>query len=144
VRLNRICLPLVVSGLAVAALTGCGSSTPKSAAPPSPASLAAKLGCHIEWPDTEQLWAYDTVAQDDMSGGMCSDGTISSVYADVITFKSAADQQDWLHQNAMVESSSNPTGFAELVVGNLWAVGEGGVFTAQPVINAIGGQDVSF
>lgn len=58
-----------------------------------------------------------------MFGGMCSDGTISTVYATVITFKSTADQKDWLHQNAMVESSSNPTGYAELVVGNLWAVG---------------------
>lgn len=79
-----------------------------------------------------------------MTGGMCSDGTISNVSAVVITFKNAADQRDWLRQNASIEGTDNPYGYAELVVGNLWAVGEGGVFTAQPVINAIGGQDVTF
>jgi hypothetical protein len=143
VQLNRGYLPLAAIPLVVLAFAGCGG-TPKPVGPPAAASLAAKLGCHIRWPDTLQLWAYDTVAQDDVFGGMCSDGTIGSVYSTVITFKSAADQKDWLRQNAMVESSSDPTGYAELVVGNLWAVGQGGVFTTQPVISKIGGQDVSF
>lgn len=62
-KLNRSYLALSATGLAVLALAGCGGgSPPKPAGPPSAASLAAKLGCHIRWPDTLQLWAYDTVA----------------------------------------------------------------------------------
>jgi hypothetical protein len=104
-------------------LAGCGGGSPPHTGPPKPASLAAKLGCHVTGPDTSGMAAYDTAQYVDAQGGSCSDASLITDQGIVIlTFPSEAKETDWLHQNAQGENGSTSIAYFEVVSGHLWAI----------------------
>lgn len=140
------------------ALAACGgTATPKPAVPhpPSPASIAARLGCKLAgFADVSDQDAYDTVAYDSLvgpSGGssLCevSGSDVSAGDAsDVITFASQAKETDWLHQNDLAQAGGAVTGsgYVGLVVGNLWIVTDGsGVAGLDNIASRLGGKAVT-
>ena len=143
-RRFRTQIGVVSAAIGIAGLlAGCGGAA-HPAGPPKAAALAAKLGCRVESADSDPMWGYDTTQYIDATGGPCSNGTITDVYAVIITFPSQTKENDWLHQNSIAESSSFPDGYAEAVVGHLWAVTNGGAFPTGYVIRKLGGRDTTF
>lgn len=136
--------------LALAALAACGGGAPaKPAGPPTAASLAAKLGCHVAYPDSDPISSYDIVQYVDATGGSCSDGTAADVSITIITFPSQTKETDWLHQNEIAESASpaGGNGYFELAVGHLWAIASdsGGASSGiSYIISTLGGKDSTF
>lgn len=130
--MNRRLSVIALTALAAASLAACGSPPSSSAAAPagpSPASIAAALGCQLNGPDVSPQDAYDTTAYESLSAqgsptSLCSVG--SGTAADVIMFASEAKETDWLHQNDLAESQQFASGFSGLVTGNLWVVTDGG------------------
>lgn len=133
-------------------LAACGGSGPahstSSPGPPSPASIAARLGCQVSGPDSDAQDAYDTVAYDSLSAqgnpsSLCSPG--SGDAEDVITFASQAKETDWLHQNDLANSGPLANGFVGLIVGNLWIVTSGsgivGLADLEKRLGPIGGRE---
>jgi hypothetical protein len=141
---------LAVSLPLLAACGGSGSAASHSASPgpPSPASIAARLGCQVSGPDSDAQDAYDTVAYDLLSAqgnpsSLCSPG--SGDAKDVITFASQAKETDWLHQNDLANSGPLANGFVGLIVGNLWIVTSGsgvvGLYDLESRLAPIGGRE---
>ena len=138
--MKRAAAAAVAAGILVA---GCGSNAP--AGPPKATAIASKLGCHVEWADSNPQWGYDTVQYVDANSGPCSNGTIDQVYTVIITFPSQAKETDWLHQNSIAESSSFPDGYFEVVAGHLWIIASGGTMgNSSYVVRKLGGKDTTF
>ena len=144
---------IVTAGTAMA-LAACSSAAPHATAPsaPSPASIAAVLGCQLApYADVSQQDAYDTVAYDSLtakgdSSSLCTVGTGDA--SDVITFASETKEDDWLHQNDLAQTVGvGGTGYVELVEGPLWVVTSGsGVVGGQDlvaVLARLGGREVT-
>lgn len=145
--MNRI-ITLAAGIVLAAGIAACGSSPPpKPAGPPTAASLAARLGCHVEFPDVSQNWAYDTSEYVDANGGACSDGQAANVSVVIITFPSQAEENDWLSKNAQEEAQPLGAGYYELVAGNLWVMApdSGGATNGDAyIVSVLGGKDTTF
>src|ERR1022692_4834931 len=128
-------LAAFTAALSLASLAACSSTT----GPPTAASLASKLRCHVSNYFTDGQWAYDTEKGANLDGGPCANDGSGMV---IITFPSQAKEDDWLHQNATAESSNFPDGYFELVVGHLWVIGDpsGAAVNLSFVTRALGGK----
>lgn len=136
------------------ALTACSSSpAPEhTPAPPSPAAVAAWLGCQLApYADVGQQDAYDTVAYDSLTAAgnpsaLCAVGNGSA--SDVITFASQARETDWLHQNDLAQAGGAVagSGYVDLVAGPLWIVTSGSGAADNGIVTALkphGGREVT-
>jgi hypothetical protein len=155
VRRSTGCL---LAGIAVAAtmgITACGGGSPAAAhsaspSPPSPATIAAWLGCQLApYSDINQQDSYDTVAYDSLitpgdPSSPCQVG--GGIASDVITFASQAKETDWLHQNDLAQSNGLGTGYVALVAGPLWVVTSGSGVADNGIVAALashGGREVT-
>jgi hypothetical protein len=145
----RLIIGAVIAGV-MAAVTACGGGT-ASASPPSPASLAHRLGCSLApYADVNQQDAYDTVAYDSLTApgdpsSPCEVGDGSA--SDVITFASQAKETDWLHLNDLAQSAGEfGSGYVALVEGPLWVVTSGSGVADNGIVAKlapIGGREVT-
>lgn len=148
------CGPALLGLLLV--LTACGGSSPatvRAPSAPSPASIAAWLGCQLApYSDVNQQDSYDTVAYDALiaagdPSSPCTPGGPSGGSADdVITFASQAKETDWLHQNDLAQSNGIGSGYVALVEGPLWVVTSGSGVVDDGIVSALashGGREVT-
>lgn len=147
----------VAAAFAVLPLTACGSAASTAHAvaasshpAPSPALIAAVLGCQLAGPSVDPQDAYDTTAYDALSaaGNRASPCYAGTATADsVITFASQAEEDDWLHQNDLANSGQFANGYVGLVAGPLWVVPDGagtaGLKDLARALAGIGGREVT-
>jgi hypothetical protein len=104
------------------ALTACGGSTPSQ--PPSPASLASRLGCTGFSSMSPTLFAREE--------GSC---TLNGDDLDVVTFSTSANEDNWIKVGGQ---------FGGVIVkGALWVIAAGSQASADAVKAKLGGTIAS-